>query len=62
MEDESSLTEPSESSSFPIEHATNVDDAPDSEIETAPESPDSLKVGRYIHPNMLYHLIKILPR
>ena len=48
MEDESSISDPSESASFHSEHATNVganlDDAPDCVIEAALEPPDSAKV------------------
>jgi hypothetical protein len=48
MEDESSISDPSESSSFHSEHATNVGAnlglAPDCVIETAFEPPDSAKV------------------
>jgi hypothetical protein len=48
MEDESSFSEPSVSSSLPIVHPTNLganlSDAPDSEIESAFSPPDWPKV------------------
>jgi hypothetical protein len=64
MDEDSSLAEPSESSSFPIDHAANVGvnlgDTPDSEIETAAELPDSPKVRRYIQADIALKNVSLI--